>query len=190
MTTPQSLSQPDRPPSQSTIFATLDSYPWSTDPDFQSGLSSILSSSSNSDPSQTEYLTLRARCFYYAQKTSLPVDFAAYQDWRTHRRAQEPSPDKIDRGSHRKNGADEAKGENGADLSRHVMRRSDEQQPSAPYPTTFGRIVELIGSGQPIPGIKDVPDTVLQGQASQASAERRRKPWERGDSRIQAATDR
>ena len=55
----------------------------------------------------------------------------------------------------------------------------DQSEPPAPYPTSFEQIVELISTGQPIPGIKDVPDTVLEGQSSQTNAARRKKPWER-----------
>ena len=51
--------------------------------------------------------------------------------------------------------------------------------PSAPYSTSFNHIVELISSGQPIPGIKEIPDTVLEGQATQAAKPQRKKPWEK-----------
>ena len=54
-------------------------------------------------------------------------------------------------------------------------------EPPAPYPTSFSQIVELITSGEPIPGIKEVPDTVLEGQASHATTAKRKKPWERDD---------
>lgn len=54
-------------------------------------------------------------------------------------------------------------------------------EPPAPYPTSFSQIVELITSGEPIPGIKEVPGTVLQGQASQPMTTRRKKPWEKDD---------
>ena len=50
----------------------------------------------------------------------------------------------------------------------------------ARYPTSFSQIVELITSGQPVPGIKDVPDTVLLGQESPAVIVKRKKPWEQG----------
>ena len=54
-------------------------------------------------------------------------------------------------------------------------------EPPAPYPISFSQIVELITSGEPIPGIKEVPDTVLEGQISQPRTAKRRKPWETGD---------
>ena len=42
-------------------------------------------------------------------------------------------------------------------------------------------MVELITNGQQIPGIKEVPDTVLEGQASQQITAKRKKPWEVDD---------
>lgn len=60
----------------------------------------------------------------------------------------------------------------------------ESQQPSqppqepAPYPPTFSQIVELITTGQTIPGIRHVPDTLLSGLESPAVRAARRKPWE------------
>jgi hypothetical protein len=48
-----------------------------------------------------------------------------------------------------------------------------------PYPTPFAEIVALITSGTPIPGIRDIPPTVLPEKASQPAASKRRKPWEK-----------
>ena len=50
---------------------------------------------------------------------------------------------------------------------------------TAPYPMSFNHIVSLISSGEPVPGIKEIPDTVLEGQASEAMSEKRKKPWEK-----------
>jgi hypothetical protein len=57
---------------------------------------------------------------------------------------------------------------------------SSDQKP-APYPSTFSEIVALITSGKPIPGIKDIPPTLLSDQATKPIASKRRKPWEKGD---------
>lgn len=48
----------------------------------------------------------------------------------------------------------------------------------APYPQTFAEIVALITSGAPIPGIQEIPDTILPSLATQPVAQKRRKPWE------------
>jgi hypothetical protein len=50
-----------------------------------------------------------------------------------------------------------------------------------PYPVPFADIVALITSGQPIPGIKDIPPTVLSDRATQPVANKRRKPWEKDE---------
>ena len=57
------------------------------------------------------------------------------------------------------------------------------QAPSAdaPYPTSFAHIVDLITKGEPVPGVKDIPDTVLEGKESRSTTARRKKPWERDD---------
>ncbi len=49
----------------------------------------------------------------------------------------------------------------------------------ASYPRSFAHIVNLIKSGEPIPGVKDIPSTVLEGHESHSTAAPRRKPWER-----------
>ncbi|EEQ91956.2 uncharacterized protein BDCG_07076 [Blastomyces dermatitidis ER-3] len=46
------------------------------------------------------------------------------------------------------------------------------------YPTPFAHIVNLITTNQPIPGIQEIPDTVLTGKDKPSVAARRRKPWE------------
>ena len=55
----------------------------------------------------------------------------------------------------------------------------DNGMAGAPKPASFAEICEMIAEGKPIPGIKDIPDTILEGQASDAQKEKRRKPWER-----------
>lgn len=52
------------------------------------------------------------------------------------------------------------------------------EAPSQPYPQSFSHLVELIRTGQPIPGIREVPNTLLTGQGSKAVESKRRKPWE------------
>lgn len=60
-----------------------------------------------------------------------------------------------------------------------VAPSSGPAEPPAPYPLSFNHIVELITTGQPIPGIKEIPNTVLEGQASQPAQAKRKKPWEK-----------
>ena len=39
----------------------------------------------------------------------------------------------------------------------------------------------MIQEGKPIPGIKDIPPTVLSDKATKPTALRRKKPWEKDD---------
>jgi hypothetical protein len=158
------------------LFQSLDAYPWDSDPEFQGGLSAILGSVQ--DPQQIAHLTLRAKCYYYARKAGTSVDFDGYKAWTEQRR----------------NGT----GENGYDGDDDIAAVSDliassnitastggdvdaaaSGLPEAPKPASFAEICDLIAEGKPIPGIKDIPDTVLEGQKSTSQAESRRKPWER-----------
>ena len=64
-------------------------------------------------------------------------------------------------------------------LEEDVGQRASTSQPNAPYPTSFAHIVDLITKGEPIPGVKEIPDTVLEGQESQSVTAVRKKPWEK-----------
>ena len=44
---------------------------------------------------------------------------------------------------------------------------------------SYQEIVDLIQSGKTIPGIKEIPTTVLAGQGTTATKSTRRKPWEK-----------
>ena len=53
-------------------------------------------------------------------------------------------------------------------------------EPQPPYPTSFSSIVDLITRNQPIPGIEEIPDTVLEASLSPPNKTPwRRKPWEK-----------
>jgi hypothetical protein len=58
---------------------------------------------------------------------------------------------------------------------------ANDVEDDGPPRLTYAELVNLIQTGAPIPGIKDVPDTVLTGQASSSAATKRRKPWEQED---------
>ncbi|KKY13045.1 putative myb dna-binding domain protein [Diplodia seriata] len=141
---------PDSSSASSSIYAQVDSYPWDTDAEFQSGLGAILGSTASSE--QAVELALRARCFYYSRKFNTPVDFDAYKAYR----ASTPTPSAVP-----------------------TTAPNGLAPQEAPYPTSFAHIVELITTGQPIPGIKEIPDTVLEGQGTAPVASKRKKPWEK-----------
>jgi hypothetical protein len=76
------------------------------------------------------------------------------------------------------------KAEHEAAKGSHVNGQADDQQPASNEPEpgpkfSYQEIVEMIQSGKPIPGIKEIPDTVLEGQGTTATKSARRKPWEK-----------
>lgn len=160
----------------STVFERLENHPWDADAEFQHGLQSILSSGSS--PEQRKNLTLRAKCFYYARKIGTSIDPTAYRDWRERRVT---ASDSLANGNIAVSDTQAAPSNDDRNTAMRHETSGTGDEPPAPYPNTFSQIVELISTGQPIPGIKEIPETVLEGQASQAVAGKRRKPWEKGE---------
>lgn len=149
------------------LFHQLDDYPWDSDEEFQGGLRAILGSVQ--DPAQLEHLTLRAKCYYYARKSGTKVDFEAYKHWVESggESGQSTSLESV-----QSNGAPAAQVPEPQQTGTGAMG-------DAPKPASFAEICELIAEGKPIPGIKDIPDTVLEGQSTTSQAPKRTKPWEK-----------
>lgn len=151
------------------IFSQLDNYPWDDDQEFQGGLKSI--TGSTEDQAQLEHLTLRAKCFYYARKSGTKVDFEGYKRW-------------VENG--RGDGQINGLGSQSVEEAPAVQAVESQSTSTgsgamgdAPKPASFAEICELIAEGKPIPGIKDIPDTVLEGQSTISQAAKRTKPWEK-----------
>ncbi|TKA66049.1 hypothetical protein B0A55_09638 [Friedmanniomyces simplex] len=165
-------TDPDDGLDSTCLFHQLDAYPWDDDQEFQGGLRAILGSVQ--DPAQVAHLNLRAKCYYYARKSGTQVDFDGYKRW----------VESNASGSTATNG-------NAAQLPNGVIDAAgveegygdatgDGGMAHAPKPASFAEICDMIAEGKPIPGIKDIPDTILEGQASDSQAQKRRKPWEKG----------
>ncbi|MCJ1262276.1 hypothetical protein MMC22_002146 [Lobaria immixta] len=192
-----STSQPESVPqdlvsSQSPdLFRQVSAYSFSNDREFQQGLRAILDSASS--PEETDALTLDAQCFYYARKHALPrLDVDAYRAWLQSQPPNDETPSAIinplssQEPTIIRNPSAENSGIN-EPISSSIFNQAGAaatpmpSPPPAPYPTSFSQIVDLITNGQPIPGIKEVPDTLLSGQESRAVTAKRKKPWERDE---------
>ncbi|KAJ9641968.1 hypothetical protein H2201_004502 [Coniosporium apollinis] len=184
-TAQSSMLNPTTSDASSNLYAQLDQYPWDTDADFQGGLAAILGLTPS--PEQAADLTLRARCFYFSRKFNTHVDFDGYKAWRQQQSAAHTAP--INGVLSAPAAAPSPPSEPQASptpLSAPAAATGAE--PAAPYPTSFAHIVELITTGQPIPGIKEIPNTVLEGQGTQSTKERRKKPWEKDTIEATGAT--
>ncbi|RAH48553.1 DUF5572 domain-containing protein, partial [Aspergillus brunneoviolaceus CBS 621.78] len=153
------------------LFERLSSYPFEDDHEFAHGLSIILGHpempASKAEIDRDDNVTLQAKCFYFSRKEKLPtpVNVGNYQLWLQAR----PT-------------AAEAAGPTNQQQLNSVVSEDSANAPlkqaEPAYPSSFAHIVELITTGKPIPGIQQIPDTILAGQDTPSARSRRRKPWE------------
>ncbi|GAB7354428.1 hypothetical protein MBLNU459_g4919t1 [Dothideomycetes sp. NU459] len=150
------------------LYQRLDDYDWDSDKEFQGGLRAILGSAAT--PDQIAHLTTRAKCYYFARKFKSTVDFQGYLAWS---KAQQ---DMLNGAPLLHTGVDTTT--EGPDSLAPAASQTAATLGNAPPPASFAEICELIAAGKPIPGIKDIPDTVLEGQGTHSHANARKKPWE------------
>ncbi|KAI7480377.1 hypothetical protein KC357_g4018 [Hortaea werneckii] len=163
------------------LFNQLDSYPWDEDQEFQGGLQAILGSVQ--DPAQVEHLTLRAKCYFYARKAGTHVDFDGYKKW-----VENGHSDPNAGSSLNGNPISTAQAPGPSDSledTEGTQSPSDGGMGNAPKPASFAELIDMIAEGKPIPGIKDIPDTILEGQGSESQKSERKKPWEKAPGQAQ-----
>ncbi|PYH98350.1 hypothetical protein BO71DRAFT_371273 [Aspergillus ellipticus CBS 707.79] len=169
---------------QAEQFERLSSYPFSSDPEFAAGLSIILGHpgilASEAEISRNDDLVLQAKCFYFSRKEKLtpPLDFTNYKAWLESASTRLLSVDKISLPSSEQSSASIATVFAPQSHKEDIPKSQEEPI----YPSSFAHIVELITTGQSIPGIMQIPDTVLEGHDTPSTKPNRRKPWEVGTS--------
>jgi hypothetical protein len=147
-------------------------------------------------------LTIRAQCFYLSRKQNIPIDFDAYKTYLASKSpssftnqptetssltstttANMPSPTNSNENHpphpHHESDLPPASAAPPQSSPSNPSFTTETPPKTAPYPPTFAEIVALITSGQPIPGIKEIPPTLLTSQATKPVASKRRKPWEK-----------
>ena len=170
---------------QDDIFTRLAQYPFDTDPDYLNGLSTILGHPSTppspSELSQNADLVLQAKCFYFTRKHGLPaIDPSAYRSW-LHSRPSNSTGHAVDVDQPSDIPAAAATDESAstADISTALEAPAGGLGQAPPYPDSFAAIVDLITRNVPVPGIEEIPDTVLEHGSSKVDhTARRKKPWE------------
>ncbi|GBF60841.1 hypothetical protein TMEN_3297 [Trichophyton mentagrophytes] len=164
MTSP-TIASADPAPTSSTsdstdIYQRLSSYSFTEDPEFKLGLAVILGQpgtpATDEQVNRTDELVMKAKCFYFSKKYAIqpPIDHTSYEHWLQPQSRNENIP--ISSTSDNNNGNEAA---------------WSELVPVSTAPE----------ERQPIPGIQQIPDTVLTGQETASTAQRRRKPWEKDE---------
>ena len=157
-------------------YEILHNHDFDHDPEYQAGLSSILGQvPAGLSEEEQDGVILDAKCFYISRKYSLdpPLESAQYQAWLQDSRSSSSAPAQNPETS-----SSEVPSTTAADAS----------QPA--YPPTFAELVDLITQNKPIPGIEEIPDTVIPDASLTAPSDDslalgadtrmgRRKPWEK-----------
>ncbi|PTB67531.1 hypothetical protein BBK36DRAFT_19037 [Trichoderma citrinoviride] len=211
------------------IFRAFDSYPWTKDAAFLSGLRAILgppNPSSSSQKGSLRDIATHARIFYYAQRIGVQIDFAAYQAWLAQHPdhstphivppeyEQEPSASSSptlaspssSSPSHSTTSptassaaaaavaaaaatpwqqaapkADLYVPRNKLSSSANSTSPSSSSEPEPAYPIAFAEMIKLLQEGKPIPGIRQIPNTIERDSTVKPVGSRPvpKKPWER-----------
>ncbi|KAM3537804.1 hypothetical protein ARSEF1564_009272 [Beauveria bassiana] len=178
---------------QDAVFRAFDSYPWTKDKAFMSGLHAILGdpNSPNQQGSPAD-MAVHARIFYYSQRVGVGIDFAAYQAWLAANPDHAPPsilPPEYLTGS--SNGGPAVspvlewqkaapKAELYVDRAAAAAAAAGDQPA---YPMAFAEMIKLLQEGKEVPGIRQIPNTVIRDPTVKPIGARTapRKPWEKND---------
>ncbi|KAL2802891.1 hypothetical protein BJX63DRAFT_437443 [Aspergillus granulosus] len=183
--TPQTASTAHQSP-ETDIYESLSTYNFVTDREFATGLAIILghpeTPASEEEISRDDDLVLQAKCYYFTRKANLasPLSVANYKSWLEARAASNTISDQKIVTETQENDTSATTLLSPPTNPEQQSAQSSSQEPT--YPTSFAHIVELITTGQPIPGIQQIPDTLLTGQGAASEKPKRRKPWEKEES--------
>lgn len=192
------------------IYTAISRYPFSSDAEYQSGLAAILGHPSTpateEEVAQQRELVLQVQCFYFARKYNTPpVEPAGYAAWLSAQGGEQV----VESGGEAQTSGDTASAASAgaADAiaptptptqtqassissAPETVTQTQASAPAAqaasdeppPYPNSFAAIVDLITRNIPVPGIEEIPTTVLEhGSSKVDKTPRRRKPWEKDD---------
>ncbi|KAK5058609.1 hypothetical protein LTR84_010872 [Exophiala bonariae] len=199
--TPQDQTSPTQ------LYTAISRYPFGSDTEYQSGLAAILGHPSTptteAEIAEQHELVLQVQCFYFARKYNTPpVEPAGYAAWLSARggegdgQAQSQPQPQQDRAGPSTGVADaipptqtassvppasasvEPPSQSQTQTTPSTAQAADDEPP--PYPNSFAAIVDLITRNIPVPGIEEIPTTVLElGSSKVDKTPRRRKPWEK-----------
>ncbi|PNP84537.1 hypothetical protein FNYG_02166 [Fusarium nygamai] len=176
---------------ETAIFTAFDTYPWSKDKNFMSGLYAILGEPGQQNPQASlADMAIHARIFYYAQRIGVNIDFSAYKAWLASNPEYQP-PDVLPEEYRQRDVANASpvpvldwqkaapKTDLYIDRKTAAAQSGSQDQPS--YPMGFAEMIKLIQEGKPVPGIRQIPNTVVRDPAVKPVGARAvpRKPWEK-----------
>lgn len=114
-------------------------------------------------------MAIHARVFYYAQRIGVTIDFAKYQAWLASspdREAPDVLPDEY-KSRQPAPVLDWQKAAPKADL--FIDRKAAPPSGSGDepnYPMGFAQMIKLLQEGKPVPGIREIPNTIIRDPVS------------------------
>ncbi|UKZ80548.1 hypothetical protein TrVFT333_008309 [Trichoderma virens FT-333] len=173
---------------QDAVFKAFDAYPWTKDAAFLSGLRAILGAPNSSNPQGSlRDIATHARIFYYAQRIGVQIDFSAYHAWLAQNPDHQPPhiiPQEYEQPSSPSSSSSATPWQQAAPkadlyVDRSAQPHSGEGEPS--YPLGFAEMIKLLQEGKPIPGIRQIPNTIERDATVKPVGSRPvpRKPWEK-----------
>ncbi|CVK86845.1 uncharacterized protein FMAN_05901 [Fusarium mangiferae] len=176
---------------ETAIFTAFDTYPWTKDKNFMSGLYAILGEPGQQNPQASlADMAIHARIFYYAQRIGVSIEFSAYKAWLASNPDYQPL-DVLPEEYRQRDVANASpvpvldwqkaapKTDLYVDRKTAAAQSGSQDQPS--YPMGFAEMIKLIQEGKPVPGIRQIPNTVVRDPAVKPVGARAvpRKPWEK-----------
>ncbi|KAF5970992.1 hypothetical protein FBULB1_9460 [Fusarium bulbicola] len=176
---------------ETAIFTAFDTYPWTKDKNFMSGLFAILGEPGQQNPQASlADMAIHARIFYYAQRIGVSIEFSAYKAWLASNPDYQP-PDVLPEEHRQRDVANASpvpvldwqkaapKTDLYVDRKTAAAQSGSQDQPS--YPMGFAEMIKLIQEGKPVPGIRQIPNTVVRDPTVKPVGARAvpRKPWEK-----------
>ena len=189
----QSAAQAQSLSSQYEALSNFHNTPVDTDPSFLSGLATILGHPETpvtaEEVAAQPDLVLQAKCFYFTRMSGVQITPQDYLAW-LHQDFEEDEQQQAQQKQEQQQAQPTA--DDTTDSTHPSPQHTTTYPPPPPqntavptptepppYPTSFEHIVALITSNQSIPGIEEIPNTVLDRNLSKAdNTARRKKPWE------------
>ncbi|KAH6621240.1 hypothetical protein B0J18DRAFT_221353 [Chaetomium sp. MPI-SDFR-AT-0129] len=195
-----------QPGNTEAAFRQFDAYPWVRDRSFLQGLMvtlgpSLISANDGFSRQKALSTTLQARIWWYKSRFNTDIDRNLYESYSDSQNQQSGRPDvailsKLAEIQQRMGGGGSSS--SGGEVRNipawqlnapkvDLSKKADDAGnhvnvgDGAPYPENFQALIEAVTLGKPIPGIKEIPDTVVRppGVTPFGKMKAPRKPWEK-----------
>jgi len=128
----------------------------------------------SSDASEAQPLIYKYKFFYFSKRVS-PLDINVYEEWKT-RETSQSSESALPNVEQPERTPDPSR----PWFQQNPSREIPAIEPSEEKTASFEEIIQLITTGQPVPGIRQIPDQLsTEPPSTSSSPAPPKKPWEK-----------